>query len=424
MIRYRLDNDDLPEGKKRCPMCDEWHHDQWAVCYDCKKLSGERGYANPYNDDPEEAGYNEYLREKALQPKSTTKKSGTSITDWYEAQKKLLNAKSAGLTEQHGKIWGKVFVNFSYQGVDFFGIKHFTDKGGAVEEVALCLGRYEGSDIYKEFPTKHENLSATKIVDGEYDHLSLVEAPHLKLKYGTPSILTSKLIQEVEGLKDEFIAKINRHGSINDLNQEFKFTGSYYELSGARYRSVLVINKNESTQEQFDAVAVMMNPGGSYPESGIYKKILSFTDEKAPITNPCSPDDTQYQLARLMKLQNWSRVLVLNLFDICDPNSKNVVERYSVKENLIESIFHEDRREELQYLLSNLAENAPIVIGWGVSEELSPIKKKILKFLHTLEHPIVGIQKEENQYYHPWPRDCQSDLRYNWAEIVSEQIKI
>jgi hypothetical protein len=417
-ISLRGFEDDLPEGKKRCPICEELHDDNWEVCYNCKELSVERGRPNPYMDDPEERGYQEYLREVELKGKQKER----SVSDWMEEYDNNLQAINAGITEQHGKIWGKAFIDFKYRKVDFFSVIHFANEGSACEKIELCLGSYRESDLFNSFPVKHSNLSPNEVIEGKYDSISMVHQQYLKVKYGTPSKQLSRLSHEIAQQKDNFIDKVNRHGSIQELKKKYKFYGSYYKVNDEKFRSVLVIKDKESESSLFDALVVMMNPGGNYPISGIYKSIDSFSDEKSPIHNLCSPDETQYQLGRLMNMKGWENVLVLNLFDICDPDSSNVIQRYSTENNFIESIFHESRRTELKELLDQLKEQSPIILGWGVSEKLETTKAKIHAFLSSGKRQIVGVQKSGFHYYHPWPRDCRNELRYSWPEIVYNQL--
>jgi hypothetical protein len=164
-------------------------------------------------------------------------------------------------------------------------------------------------------------------------------------------------------------------------------------------------------------------PGGSRP--------LSFEDScwgDFPALNhgvECKPDDTQYQIVKLMKMKGWKKAVVLNLFDKCNVNSGEVIEHYTTsknkKEHLKESVFHEDRREELDSIFNLSDDKAPIVIGWGVNNDLLKIKKAIFnKVLVPTKRNIVGWKKEDCQFYHPWPRE-REDIRNGWQNVVFKQ---
>ena len=79
-----------------------------------------------------------------------------------------------------------------------------------------------------------------------------------------------------------------------------------------------------------DAVVIMMNPGSSRPiEEG---------DTNSPLEMPLSdgfnkplvltqPDNTQYQLMRIMVSKGWNHIRILNISDIRDPKSPSFIAR-------------------------------------------------------------------------------------------------
>src|SRR5437762_12219478 len=95
------------------------------------------------------------------------------------------------------------------------------------------------------------------------------------------------------------------------LDHLFTITAHFYEIASANEqyhcRSVLEIVRTAATCSAVDAVVVMMNPGGSYPLADVTRGDLSEPDMVR--TNP---DMTQYQVMRVMEIQTWSRVRVLN----------------------------------------------------------------------------------------------------------------
>ena len=122
------------------------------------------------------------------------------------------------------------------------------------------------------------------------------------------------------------------------LNNVFAVFGHFYRSDFADqvyidrspgFRSVLEIRRIENggagAGKDADALFVMMNPGGSRP------KDLSCSPRDWPLDpRPNStfvravPDETQYQVMRLMEVFNWNLVRVINLSDVREPDSKRL----------------------------------------------------------------------------------------------------
>ncbi len=133
-----------------------------------------------------------------------------------------------------------------------------------------------------------------------------------------------------------------------------------------------------------DAVVIMMNPGSSKPvENGDTESLLSMP-LPANFVKPLvltRPDNTQYQIMRIMAAQNWRHVRVLNISDLRDPKSPDFMAR---TQKLAEfpgggahSLFSGERRAEREVMLRRQS-GAPFIIGWGQNAGLIPLAEQCL----------------------------------------------
>ncbi len=332
-----------------------------------------------------------------------------------------------GLTEQTGLIWGRVYLNFKYLENPFYAVKYFQNEGGAKEKLLISKGRYQQSDFYKMFLEKTPGCAVNAVLAGTFDEMNLV-LKFDKRRFGTPSLLLQKLIQEVSAKMKDKNRQMDELAQQDKLNEEFDFFGSYYKVKHVGYRNLLTVKRKEQTAVSYDALVIMINPGGSYPlNSDDFQDKVPLDAEKTRLV-PCSPDSTQYQICRLMNLRGWSFVAVINLFDICDTDSRNVFERYiSDKSLLEESIFHSDRRNELDGLLTELSEASPVIMAWGMNESGFSIKKQIFnKVLVPSGREMFGWTKpgKEFHYYHPYPRGEENQwIRNEWPAKIHGQLQ-
>ena len=336
---------------------------------------------------------------------------------------------NAGFTKQINKIWGRVYVNFNYSSVAYFGVKYYAPDGGAKEKLHIGKGKFENSNLYLSFPERRNDLILNALCDGIMDHERLSIFPQEKfwklslyanrLKNEIPTIF-EKRQRSIEALKneEELILKM----------EEFNFQGKYYERNGELCRNILQITEKNTTENSlFDALAIFLNPGAGKPLSK--PKVINEFNELAFLEAlPCVPDLTQTQMIRLMKKMNWKKTLVINLFDLCEVSSSQVLQLLDSKKEKAElfqsSIFHVDRKAELESIKLLLAKDAPIIIGWGTEEKLENMKQKILsKLEQDISSKIVGVKKKDAQYYHPYPRGEQNEnMRLNWPDMIVSEL--
>lgn len=165
----------------------------------------------------------------------------------------------------------------------------------------------------------------------------------------------------------------------DELKQRFRVMGHYYDLDigGEMFpcRSVADIlsvdTPDEQVKEAADAVVIMMNPGSSRPldESYLcqsYTVIHLLAGRRKKRYTQVRPDNTQYQIMRLMVLKGWHHVRILNLSDLRDGNSGSFAKAYvraaEVDSSVPHSLLHPKRHKEL----IKACNGASVVIAaWG-----------------------------------------------------------
>ncbi|MFB8374503.1 hypothetical protein [Paenibacillus taichungensis] len=166
--------------------------------------------------------------------------------------------------------------------------------------------------------------------------------------------------------------------------------------------------------EDIEATFVLMNPGGAKPINNNYSiptvpksSINTLAQEKMTLT---SPDKAQYQVMRLMQLQGWKKVQVINLSDIKAPKSKDFfvkVEEFERMYHDIHSIFSLKRKAELDQVLG-YCETGPTILAWGTDYRLTGLAVRAIKVMPNRN--IQGLAT--NLYYHASPHRHEDKLRW------------
>lgn len=153
-----------------------------------------------------------------------------------------------------------------------------------------------------------------------------------------------------------------------------------------------------------------MNPGSSKP-------LVNNSYNKEVLTKP---DNTQYQIIKVMEQFNYNYARILNLSDYREPKSKVFYNKISeLEENgIFHSIFSTEREKDFKELFVN---KVPIIFAWGVHYKLRFLANKAIKKINV-KNPI-GIKKKKNNYayYHPLPRTHQKQKE--WIININELIK-
>ncbi|MBF0152920.1 MAG: hypothetical protein HQL64_04175 [Magnetococcales bacterium] len=185
--------------------------------------------------------------------------------------------------------------------------------------------------------------------------------------------------------------------------------------------------KNDLLYRQADLVAVMMNPGSSRPLDTTYEPPLvrqnpqSLADYRLV---PTRPDNTQYQIMRILAARGWRHARVLNLSDMRESKSLLFLQRVAAMERenaepALHSIFLPERRSELLSLLGKPGV-APIMAGWGRHPALLPLARQAFDSLR--DHRLIGVAAagEERLYAHPSP--MLQRMKDAWLDAILEQL--
>ncbi len=184
----------------------------------------------------------------------------------------------------------------------------------------------------------------------------------------------------------------------DELKKTFDIYGHFYNMklsnSVIKCRSVLEIKRKNKSNQIPDIIVVMMNPGSSIPLDKKYEpKIFSkeqYINTKTKEIIPTRPDNAQYQIMRLMEINKWDFVRILNLSDMRNGNSGKFQTEFRKAMKLDSSnshcMTHIDRKKELLECLKS--KNDKIIAAWGNIAELKDSAEAILK----LDKKIIGLK--------------------------------
>ena len=216
------------------------------------------------------------------------------------------------------------------------------------------------------------------------------------------------------------------------LKEKFDVRGHFYDLRIGREvfncRSSLEIISRQnvtSSTETADAVVIMMNPGSSVPRDKNYSPmqfslddIFSQNWEKEIV--PTRPDNAQYQIMRLMTLNDWEHVKVLNLSDLRNGNSGKFSKEFeragAIDSSSPHCITHESRRAELINSLK-IKPNGFVLAAWGSVEVLKNSAMKMIAFQPTL----LGINQNDPWYRYASP--YKKEQKLDWLMKMDAIVK-
>jgi hypothetical protein len=206
-----------------------------------------------------------------------------------------------------------------------------------------------------------------------------------------------------------------------ELSNRFGVYGRFYRtlLGGVEYscRSVLELVERDAVattdlqaldRHPPDLHVVMMNPGSSHPVPVETPIVLidSFAEiEKIPLV-PTRPDNTQYQIMKIMVARGYRHARVVNLSDLREPKSPlflGLVERLrGVPGGERHSLFCDARREALHRILVPSPE-VPVLVGWGRHVGLKGLAQQCLEKLADRVLVGVPVVGEPVLFAHPSP---------------------
>jgi hypothetical protein len=213
--------------------------------------------------------------------------------------------------------------------------------------------------------------------------------------------------------------------SEKELERTFQTEGAFYKLMTQGEiqvcRSLAEIRRKGTVQEEADALFVLLNPGKSLPVAGEDSIPLLFGEiNRLPLV-PSTPDNTLYQLMRLMQRMNWNAVQVINLSDLRTGKFEEFKEKLTFmqdQENDRHSIFSIWRCSELH---DRLEEGDAVIVGWGTNPAIVPAAEKAFSILTEFAF-VYGIpHRVRPLYYHPFPWIQEKCIK--WLDDMEGQIQ-
>ncbi|MBU3075593.1 DUF1643 domain-containing protein [Clostridium estertheticum] len=226
------------------------------------------------------------------------------------------------------------------------------------------------------------------------------------------------------------------------LENEYIAYGRFYTLkyeNGEKRlcRSLLEIFERKSIDSlkdtnKIDAVFIMMNPGSGKPMKIYTQQCKSISQIKTGELDKIQlvetdPDDTQYQVMRVMKKKAWKYVRIINLSDYRNPQSKSfysmIRESVPYDNEFIHSIFSKERSQEINNIFI-ASDKFKLITAWGVNTKLHKLIKLALQNNKLIER--VGYNKatykrrKQFYYYHPLPRNSSKQIL--WLDEIIRKL--
>ena len=176
-----------------------------------------------------------------------------------------------------------------------------------------------------------------------------------------------------------------------------------------------------------DLVFVLLNPGSCRPQSQNATFSLGCTAQSTSdfgALSPAVPDSTQRQVIDLLRTLQLSHARILNLSDLCEPDSTEFFRRVSELDQCAppppHSLFVKSRMVEQARLLN--ASLGIAVLGWGVHPMAATMATSCLASLRHCELATAGIahSRVRNGYYHPLPRSHAA--RLSWRATLASKL--
>lgn len=211
----------------------------------------------------------------------------------------------------------------------------------------------------------------------------------------------------------------------------------YKNMKPKECRSVLEVYSRNNYNDfkgtnKIDAVFVMMNPGSGKPKTSYTQKVINLREIKKGTLEEiqlveADPDDTQYQVMRVMKEKEWNYVRVINLSDFKDADSKafydEIKKAQTYDNDYIHSIFSQCRAGELKSIFKS-AVDYKIVSAWGVHTKLCNLIELALDNTNLISrignNKATYKKKKFFYYYHPLQRG--QSRQEKWLEELINKL--
>lgn len=212
-----------------------------------------------------------------------------------------------------------------------------------------------------------------------------------------------------------------------EFNNAYNLTACFYynnikevKKNQFPYRKYVDIIKKENSSEHKDIMFIMMNPGSAKKKDKIEVPELPRVEEYHELKISIEPDPTIKVIAALMGNTGFNNARIINLSDVREPSSTSFLkelkthrEQNTLDSFLQTSIFHDSRKEDLEKYFQK---NIPVIIAWGIADELSPLTSMAYYKLDSIQK--YGLKKPGSEfgYYHPLRRCFEK----TWLEEMTE----
>ncbi|CAM3156185.1 hypothetical protein [Sporolactobacillus spathodeae] len=213
--------------------------------------------------------------------------------------------------------------------------------------------------------------------------------------------------------------------SKKELLMEFEVEASFYNVGiGNRVfecRNQARIKRIGFPSNTLDAIFILCNPGSCDPLMKEMVPVLDPRSAEVPFIKANS-DPTQEQIMRLMKIEQWNLISIINLSDLCSGNLTDFKAKLKDAMNCsftYHSIFSRERENELKKLLQ-FNPSVELIAGWGTEPFIKSMVEEV--FQHKLIKNIKGWRhKTRPYYYHPNPRIYES--KKEWINRTLQSIE-
>jgi hypothetical protein len=229
------------------------------------------------------------------------------------------------------------------------------------------------------------------------------------------SDLNAKVLKKVYGVYGYFYDAI--------INDEIYPCRCTLELID---HDITPLNLNEIYDHPVDILILMMNPGGSKPLDPFYLP-QKISDPSQLYSSkelcPAIPDNTQYQIMKVMHQKQYQHARIINLSDIREAKSPIFIKLAETLNTVpgggSHSIFDVSRVEDLEKFMG-VSDSIPIIVGWGRDEKLLPLAYQALEHLKDLQVLGVPSNEENTLYSHPSP--MMKRAKDDWLESILSQM--
>lgn len=230
--------------------------------------------------------------------------------------------------------------------------------------------------------------------------------------------------------------------SANELYEDFSFYGNFYrtkKLPETSFRNILSIVPKQKDDVKyinfndyvFDAIFVMMNPGGSTPSQNAKDYQIKFQEFPSTVSSSlviAKPDQTQYQVCRVAKAFNWKTICIINLSDVRETQS-GVFSNYIAELNSKfpqHTIFSEERECELIQVFNQLKDKTNVITAWGMNADTSflELTKQAMSQLIKFNIQPIGLCHPEIKTLYKHPLPMPHKRKVDWLDDMVAEIRV